>query len=199
MKPNPHRGHAMIPQAWKSRREPAARAAKPCRMLRMPFSPLLIAAAAASLQLHSPDIGGGARVPSALMAERCGGQGRSPALSWSAAPAGTRSFAIIVHDADAPVPGGFYHWVVYNLPAQTGSLAAGVTLAADQAGLTTRGTPGFAGFCPPPGPAHHYVVTLYALDLEHLASDPPLAGPQVEARVAGHVLARATLEGTAAR
>ncbi len=159
----------------------------------------MLAAAAGVMQLHSDDVGGGAPVPRALMATACGGANRSPALAWSGAPGATKSFAAIMHDADAPVPGGFYHWVVYNLPPDARSLAADAKLSPQQLGLTTRATPGYTGPCPPPGPAHHYVLTLYALDLSRIAADAPLTGPQLEQRIEGHVLARAATTGTASR
>ena len=114
-------------------------------------------------------------------------------------PDGTKSFALILHDPDAPVPGGFYHWVVYNLPITTERLAGGVQLDADQLGQTTNGRLGYYGPCPPPGPPHHYTFTLYALDLAHVKADAPLSAAELETRIAGHVLARAALHATASR
>jgi Raf kinase inhibitor-like YbhB/YbcL family protein len=104
-----------------------------------------------------------------------------------------------MHDADAPVPGGFYHWVVYNLPAGTHQLAANAKLSPNQIGVTTLAKAGYYGPCPPPGPIHHYTLTLYALDLARIAANVPLTGAQLEQRVSGHVLARAVLLGTASR
>ena len=68
-------------------------------------------------------------IPLPLMATDCGGQNRSPALAWSAYPTGTKSFALVMHDPDAPMPGGFYHWVVYNIPAGARALAADAKLS----------------------------------------------------------------------
>jgi Raf kinase inhibitor-like YbhB/YbcL family protein len=147
------------------------------------------------MQLQSGDFSPGGAIPVRAMASDCGGANRSPALSWTAAPTGAKSFALILHDADAPIPGGFYHWVVYNLPAGSHGLPAGVNLAADQLGKTTAGKPGYYGPCPPPGPAHHYTFTLYALDLPRISSATPTA-PELEHRIAGHILARAVLQGT---
>jgi Raf kinase inhibitor-like YbhB/YbcL family protein len=158
---------------------------------------ILLATATAVMKLSSGDFPDGGVVPSASMATDCGGKNRSPALAWSDRPKAAESFALIVRDPDAPIPGGFYHWVVYNLPATTHGLAVNVTLARDQLGETSLGKPGYYGPCPPPGPAHHYVFTLYALDVAHVAADAPLTASQLEARVAGHVLARAVLRGTA--
>jgi Raf kinase inhibitor-like YbhB/YbcL family protein len=148
------------------------------------------------MQLQSGDFSPGGAIPVRAMASDCGGGNRSPALSWAGAPKGAKSFALILHDADAPVPGGFYHWVVYNLPAGSHGLPSGVNLSADQLGKTTAGKPGYYGPCPPPGPVHHYTFTLYALDLARISSATPPAALELEHRIAGHVLARAVLQGT---
>jgi len=159
----------------------------------------LLAAASGAMQLRSGDFSAGARLPRTLMAGECGGDNRSPELAWSGAPRGTKSFALIMHDPDAPIPGGFYHWVVYNLPAGTQSLPAAVRLPESELGVTSAEKAGYYGPCPPAGPAHHYVVTLYALDLARVASRAPLDGPQLQRAIAGHVLERASLQGTASR
>jgi Raf kinase inhibitor-like YbhB/YbcL family protein len=159
----------------------------------------LLVAATATMQLRSADFAAGGVIPRPSMAAECGGANRSPELRWSSAPSGTKSLALTVHDPDAPVAGGFYHWVVYNLAASASELPAGVKLAADQLGQTTAGTSGYYGPCPPPGPAHHYIFTLYALDLARVGGDGALSGAQLEQRIAGHILARATLGATASR
>lgn len=151
------------------------------------------------MQLRSSDFTAGARLPKVLMAIDCGGANRSPALTWTNVPRNAKSFALIVRDADAPIPGGFYHWVVYNLPAATQRLAANAKLSSSQLGDTSAGHPGYYGPCPPPGPVHHYTFTLYALDFAQIQSSAPLTGAQVEQRIGGHVLARAILQGTESR
>jgi Raf kinase inhibitor-like YbhB/YbcL family protein len=153
------------------------------------------ATAAATMSLHSGDFAANGVIPQRAMALDCGGANRSPQLSWSGAPSATKSFALVVRDPDAPIAGGFYHWIVYNLPATTHGLPAGVRLASDQLGVTSRGTTGYYGPCPPPGPAHHYFFTLYALDVARVRSDQPLTATQFEARIAGHVVARTWLIG----
>lgn len=157
---------------------------------------LAVATAAANMQIQSGDFSPGSAIPVRAMASDCGGENRSPALSWTGAPNGAKSFALILHDADAPIAGGFYHWVVYNLPATSRGLASGAKLAADQLGETSAGKPGYYGPCPPPGPAHHYTFTLYALDVARIASETPPTAPQLERRIAGHILGRAVLQGT---
>lgn len=153
--------------------------------------------AAATMILSSSDFSSGGTIPTASMATDCGGKNLTPALAWSNAPTAARSFALIVHDPDAPVPGGFYHWVVYDIPASAHALG-GSAQAAGRLGLSTSGKPGYYGPCPPPGPAHHYIFTLYALDVAHVGGSNALSGPQLEAKINGHVVARATLEATAA-
>jgi Raf kinase inhibitor-like YbhB/YbcL family protein len=166
-------------------------------MVRAVVASIVLAAAMPAMQLASDDFRPGGVIALSSMATDCGGRNRSPQLAWSNAPKTTKSFALVVHDPDAPIPGGFYHWVVYNLPATTRMLAGDAKLAPNQIGETSLGKPGYYGPCPPPGPAHHYLFTLYALDIAHISADAPLAAAQVESRIAGHVLARGTLEGIA--
>jgi phosphatidylethanolamine-binding protein (PEBP) family uncharacterized protein len=93
---------------------------------------VVLATASGVMQLQSSDFSAGGKLPRAVMAAQCGGQNRSPALAWADAPKTAKSFALVVHDADAPIPGGFYHWVVYNLPAGMQRLAANAKLSANQ-------------------------------------------------------------------
>ncbi len=107
----------------------------------------------------------------------CTGGNQSPALSWNNAPAGTKSFAVMLHDQDAPTGGaGFWHWVVVNLPASATGLAAGAgagdgkALPAGASQINTDfGAPGYGGPCPPQGrEAHRYTFTVYALKVDKL-------------------------------
>jgi Raf kinase inhibitor-like YbhB/YbcL family protein len=129
-------------------------------------------AGAAKLTLTSPDIREGQKIASAqvLNGMGCTGSNTSPALRWSGAPAGTKSFAITAYDPDAPTGSGWWHWVVYNIPASATQLAAGAgdpkkTLlpAGATQGNTDFGAPGYGGPCPPAGDKpHHYHFTLRA-------------------------------------
>jgi Raf kinase inhibitor-like YbhB/YbcL family protein len=122
--------------------------------------------------LSSTDIAPGGTIPQAQIYNGMGYKGGnvSPALSWSGAPAGTRSFALMVHDPDAPTGSGWWHWVVYNIPPDTAALAAGagdpnrnlMPRGAVQ-GRTDFGTPGYGGPAPPPGKPHRYYFRLFAL------------------------------------
>lgn len=106
----------------------------------------------------------------------CSGENVSPALAWRNAPAGTRSFAVTVYDPDAPTGSGWWHWVVYDIPASVTALPAGAGSTAPAGmpagavqGTTDFGTKGYGGPCPPPGDRpHRYVFTVHALKVEKL-------------------------------
>lgn len=149
---------------------------------------------AAAFVLASATFKASATMPLSTVYKQCGGSNISPELHWHGAPAATKSFALIVHDPDAPAPGGWYHWVVYNLPATTGELPAGMKLASSQLGETSFEEHPYGGPCPPPGKPHHYNFTLYALDVGTIVGSH-LAGPQLEAAIAHHTLAKARLTG----
>ena len=93
----------------------------------------------------------------------CDGGGQAPEVSWSGVPSTTAEVALAVVDDDA---NGYVHWVVGGLPAVGGSMQAGALPAGAVAGTNGTGTVGWTGPCPPPGSAHHYRLTLYALDEE---------------------------------
>ena len=133
--------------------------------------------AAGKLMLASTDISAGGQIAEAQVFNGfgCKGGNVSPALSWSNPPAGTRSFALLMHDPDAPTGSGWWHWVVYNIPASVSSLPAGAgdpqkNLLPPGAvqGRTDFGTAGYGGPCPPPGKPHHYYLRLYALKVAKL-------------------------------
>ena len=98
-------------------------------------------------------------------------------MEWSGAPAGTKSFVLTVYDPDAPTGSGFWHWVMYNIPATVSALPRGAGVpgkepaGAVQAG-TDYGMPGYGGPCPPPGSKHRYVFTLYAVNTDKLQIPP---------------------------
>lgn len=144
------------------------------------FVALLLAAnAAAAFDLSSADIKAGKPIPDRHLYKGfgCAGENVSPALEWRNPPQQTRSFALLVHDPDAPSGGaGWWHWVVYNIPPEVSALPQGAG-AADGTRLpkgavqqrTDFGTPGWGGPCPPVGDRpHRYVFTLHALKVDRL-------------------------------
>src|SRR5574341_928646 len=128
----------------------------------------------------------------------CDGSDKSPALSWSGIPAGTKSIALIMDDPDAP-RGTFVHWVLFNIPAETKKLPEGVpgskTLSDGSChGITDFGKAGYGGPCPPPGKPHRYFFKVYALD-KKLNLPAGASKKQVEDAMKGHILAKGELMG----
>jgi Raf kinase inhibitor-like YbhB/YbcL family protein len=150
--------------------------------------------------LTSPAFEDGAAIP---VKHTCDGADLSPPLAWSGAPPGTRSFALIADDPDAPA-GLWVHWVLYNLPPAVSELPENIAkvesldLGGARQGRTDFRRPGYGGPCPPAGPAHRYFFKLYALDAP-LQLKPAAQKKDVEAAMQGHMLGTAQLMGTYAR
>ena len=133
----------------------------------------------------------------------CTGENLSPPLEWKNPPAGTKSFALMVHDPDAPTGSGWWHWVVYNIPAETTALPEGAGAADGKAlpkgtvqGNTDFGKPGWGGPCPPPGSGkHHYNFTLYALKVDKIEVPPGASPAMVGFNVNANKLGQAKLTG----
>jgi hypothetical protein len=126
---------------------------------------------------------------------------RSPQLSWSGAPEGTRSFAITAYDPDAPTGSGFWHWTVANIPADVTDLAEGASSdglpAGAVEGRTDFGEPGFGGAAPPPGHGpHRYIFTVFAVDTERLDVTPENSGAVFGFNLHFHTLAKASITAT---
>src|SRR4051794_35836345 len=96
--------------------------------------PYAIFPPAPSLEVTSADVEAGGTVPAVHWGAQMGGQDVSPQLSWSGVPEGTKSIAVTVYDPDAPTGSGFWHWAVYNIPAEVTELPRGAG-APDGAGL----------------------------------------------------------------
>jgi Raf kinase inhibitor-like YbhB/YbcL family protein len=135
------------------------------------------------------------------------GGNRSPQLSWSGFPDTTRSFVVNVFDPDAPIPGGWWHWSVANIPADVTSLAtdagrpdgsglpAGAIQLRNDAGLV-----GYRGAAPPPGHGpHRYVLTVHAVDVDRLEVDETTTPAKLAFLLFGHTVGRAHLTTTAER
>ncbi len=128
----------------------------------------------------------------------CDGEDLSVPLRWTELPPGTKSFALISDDPDAPV-GTWVHWVLYDLPADTRELAEGLpgseTLSnGAKQGLTDFRKVGYGGPCPPPGSYHRYFFKIYALDAT-LDLPPRATKAKVLEAMKGHILAEAQLIG----
>jgi Raf kinase inhibitor-like YbhB/YbcL family protein len=163
----------------------------------------------APFSLTSTDVHAGGSVPLAQVFNGmgCTGKNLSPALEWKGAPAGAKSFAVTVYDPDAPTGSGFWHWVVFNLPGSTTRIATGagdparhLMPAGATQNITDFGKPGYGGPCPPAGDKpHHYVFTVYALDVPQLdipaGSTPAFVGFNIH----GHTMAKATFTATYGR
>ncbi|HZB91227.1 MAG TPA: YbhB/YbcL family Raf kinase inhibitor-like protein [Stellaceae bacterium] len=163
------------------------------------------AGTAEAMTLSSPDIKNGATIKDehVLNSFGCTGKNISPAVQWSGAPAGTKSFALTIYDPDAPTGSGWWHWVVFNIPSSTthlpenaGDPKANLMPQGAVQGRTDFGTAGFGGPCPPKGDKpHHYIMTLYALDVDHLDADANASAAYVGYNIHFHTLAKATLTG----
>lgn len=122
------------------------------------------------------------------------GEDISPQLSWSGVPEGTRSFALICHDPDAPLVDGFTHWVAYGIGAAVDSLDEGTDAVV--AGVNSAGNLGYNGPAPPPDHgSHHYYFWIYALD-DELDLAPGLSRRELIDAIADHVIEQARLVGT---
>ena len=167
---------------------------------------LAAGAAQAQFQLTSPDFtpGGNLHDEQAFDSFGCTGKNVSPALAWSGAPADAQSFALLVHDPDAPTGGaGWWHWLVYNIPADTTRLAKGAGKADGSAlpqgaasAVTDYGKPGYGGPCPPEGDKpHRYVFTLYALKVPKLDVPADARASLVGFMVNANAIGKATVTG----
>src|SRR5687768_16331526 len=151
-----------------------------------------------ALTIESSAFQADGRIPSK---HTCEGNDVSPSLAWRGEPDGTKSFALIVDNPDAPYPNApkmtWVHWVVYNLSAATHGLAEGASRklpAGVREGKNDWKRTGYGGPCPPIG-RHRYFHKLYALDVELPDLSEPTKG-QLEAAMKGHVLEQAELVGT---
>jgi len=150
-------------------------------------------------QITSPRFQDGDPIPTAYT---CEGEDATPPLHWQGEPAGTKSFALVVEDPDAPDPrhpkGPWVHWVLYNLPPNfhdmPDTLLPGSLPPGARQGLNDWKQQGYGGPCPPIG-RHRYVYRLYALDTV-LPDMGAITRDQLEKAMAGHILGRAELLGT---
>ncbi len=158
------------------------------------------AATASHFVLSSPDLPEHGMMHRQQINNGCGGENISPALEWHNPPAGTQSFALLMHDPDAPAAHGFWHWVVYDIPARVTSLPRGagelnkrLMPAGAIQGRSDFGSLGYGGPCPPPGGPHRYVFRLYALPVARLNVPPEATGDILSAYTNASSLGKAQL------
>ncbi|GAA1599984.1 YbhB/YbcL family Raf kinase inhibitor-like protein [Leucobacter chromiireducens subsp. chromiireducens] len=157
-----------------------------------------------SFTLTSTDIQDGEPLPAELYAAYAGGSNRSPQLSWSGFPEGTKSFAMTCFDPDAPTGSGFWHWSVANIPLSVTELAAGAGAPGSE--LLPEGAltmpnemrePAFTGAAPPEHTGvHHYWFVVHALDVERIEVDPQATPAVMGFTMRDAVLARAIIVAT---
>ena len=143
-----------------------------------------------SMKLTSTAFADGEKMPQEF-AKR--GANRIPPLEIGGVPEGTKSLVIIVHDPNAPRPGGFYHWTLWNIPPQTTSIGEGNVPPEAVEGETSWGTSGYNGPQPPFG-NHHYIFYLYALDTD-ISLLTGSSVKELKAAIKEHVLEAASLTG----
>jgi len=156
------------------------------------------------LDLHSDDVKDGSRLTSPQLSGLFGipgGGDRSPQLAWSGAPAGTQSYAVTMYDPDAPTTAGFWHWAVFDIPAEVaelagdagngedGSLPGGAKTLRNDAGLSR-----FLGAAPPEGHGdHRYFIAVHAVDVPSLDVGPDASPALLGFNLFMHGIARGVI------
>lgn len=156
---------------------------------------------AQTFTLKSTDIGGQMTLQQVLNGFGCTGKNLSPQLSWENAPSGTKSFAITVYDKDAPTGSGWWHWIVFDIPAIVTELKQGAGDVSKKLlpettiqSVTDFGRVGYGGPCPPQGDKpHEYVITVYALKTDKLGLDAKASPALVGYYLYGNTLAKASI------
>jgi Raf kinase inhibitor-like YbhB/YbcL family protein len=151
--------------------------------------------------LKSDDLGGQLTQSQVFSGFGCSGKNISPSLKWINAPGNTKSFAVTVYDPDAPTGSGWWHWVIFNIPAGVNELKAdagrtekNLAPAGSIQSVTDFGRPGFGGACPPQGDkAHRYIFTVYALSIAKLNLDEKTSPAMVGFVLNSNTIAKASL------
>ncbi len=158
-------------------------------------------AVASGLTLTSKDLAGQLTNDQVFSGFGCTGKNISPELSWIDAPKNTKSFAVTVYDPDAPTGSGWWHWVIFDIPATStqlltdaGNVAKSIAPKGTIQSVTDFGGFGFGGACPPKGDAsHQYIFTVHALDVASLGLDKNASAAKVGYYLSQHTLSKASL------
>ena len=130
---------------------------------------------------------------------KCGGENISPHLHWRSTLRGVKSFAITMHDIDASVNNGWWHWIVYNIPKNVRTIqkdASNLKLLPDVAkeARNDYGFIGYGGACPPKkDKPHRYITTLYALNVSRLNIDKSATAFEIYQEIKKHTIAKSTI------
>lgn len=152
------------------------------------------------MQVDSAAIRANEPIPLTCAEQGAGGQNVTPDLTWSDAPEGTQSYAVTIFDPDAPTGSGWWHWVAIDIPGTLTGLPQGAALPeAAREWVNDYGYVGYGGPCPPPGPAHRYVHTVYALPTPRLDVPDDATSARVRAMIMGNALDSASLTATFAQ
>jgi Raf kinase inhibitor-like YbhB/YbcL family protein len=151
--------------------------------------------------LKSDQMGGQLTIEQVFNGFGCTGKNISPELKWMNAPKTAKSFALTVYDPDAPTGSGWWHWVIFNIPADVTELKTGagdpskkLAPAGSVQSMTDYGKPGFGGACPPIGDRpHRYIFTVYALDVPKLDLDEKAGAAYVGFNLNAHAVAKASM------
>jgi Raf kinase inhibitor-like YbhB/YbcL family protein len=151
--------------------------------------------------LESDNLGGNATKVEEFNGFGCTGTNVSPQLSWENAPEGTKSFAITMYDPDAPTGSGWWHWVVFDIPADisevaknAGNLSSGLMPKGAIQSITNYGAAGYGGPCPPPGHGiHQYIITIHALKVDKLGLNAETNPATVGYYIWSNTLAKASI------
>jgi len=151
--------------------------------------------------LSSNDLGGQATKTQEFNSFGCSGENQSPHLAWSNAPEGTKSFAVTMYDPNAPTGSGWWHWVVFDIPADADELltnAGNTELDLLPSGaiqsVTDFGSPGYGGPCPPENHGiHQYLITVYALSTDRLGLDENANPATVGYTIWNNLIAKASI------
>jgi len=158
---------------------------------------------AAGFTLSSTDVSGQISSDQVFNSFGCSGKNISPQLSWTNAPEGTKSFAVTAYDPDAPTGSGWWHWIVFNMSDPVSGLKTGASVSSgsDKAmpagaveSVTSFGSAGFGGACPPEGDKpHRYIFTVYALDTKKIEQDKNARPELIGFFLNSHVIAKASI------